>query len=427
MKTTGINNYILGIPTVFDKSKIQEHLDFRFGQWNVIAPFKFSPELSILPPVIPEALPQISTLEKGVQKELQLRKNCIENNMNFYFPLLEKEKIEEDTLTITSKATANYPKETIIWIRKTNLAVYFAIAADWQFDIIQSKLTTKSIENLNDLHPVLYRSAKSDEGIETVRKVLDLFASAFPGPEKYGIKLLSLALGLANSDSGPSWDEIYAMIRTIVREEIIKDSLTKIHSEFTALAEWSNDHYLPLKNKKRTKNKKLLDLLEPKMNPMLKNLSLLTEPQYRIPGFVLLLQGINMYLTLIQEKLSIGGSTRNIRSIANDWANEMLRIWAEVKEHRASEIVVEKKSHSKPLADKSIVTIEYYIILDKHTGHKTGDRNGPWTVNGKNSKAKDNANEELIKHRRNVLATLTRNLADPDKTASKWRNIWIPE
>ncbi|WP_108867804.1 hypothetical protein [Aquimarina aquimarini] len=424
MKTTGVNNYVLGVSSVFDTSQVQNYLKFRFGQWDLKAPFDFSPKLSELPPVVStEELPEIETLGEELQKEIRYRKSCIESNIDFYFPLQEKEKVEKDILTIIKEEAKGCPAGTVIWIRKTNLAEYFALAGDWQFDVTKPKLTSRVVKNTSLETPKLKRPVVLRDDIKAVTTVLDVFAEMIPGPANYGIKLLSFALGQAGSSSGPSWDEIYGMVRTIVREELIAEGLRTIQANFSALTDWSNDHYLPQKNKKRVKNAKLQELLEPQMKPMLDDLNKLITTEYRISGFVLLLQGVNMYLTMLQEKISIDAPA-DVRGAANTWSARMLEVWGEVKEERKNKIVVKRFSYAVPVGHDA-VTQYYYAYIDEHTGEKFGSRNGPWQES-KGGEAKDGATKAAEKHWEEVLATMKKDLADPDNTARKWKNILVP-
>ncbi len=428
MKTTnGIHNYVLGISNVFDISQKQDYLKFRVKQWNVQTP-NYTGTLSPLPLTIEnDSLPEISNLEDDIRKDINLRKKCIQNNMNFYFPLYENETIKRDTLTLISNKEKGYPSGTVILTRETNYAQYFAIAKDWQFDLEQQKLINNSIDKTPSLQVPILGLKNSNSSIDDIRIILDTFSDALPSPAKYGMKLLSFVLGKASTDNGPSWDDIKIMVRTIIKEELVNDKIKTVHSNFSALTKWVNDHYLPEKNKSRTKKSKLLGLLDPKIEPFLRNLEQLLEEDYRIPGFVLLLQGINMYLTITQEKISLGGATRDITKIAEDWSQDMLKVWGEVKRDREAKIEVEKHSYSMPAPGGTVVTTVYYIIHDTLTGNKIGDRNGPWTGDGKSSNAKEEAEKRLITYRNEVINELSTNLGNLDKTAQNWRKIWVPK
>lgn len=431
-KTNGIHNYELGISNVFDASKKEEYLKFRADQWNVQSPSgKFTPELSTLPLTIENgSLPQISSLEDELRKDISLRKKCIQNNMDFYFPLHENETIKKDTLTLVNQKEEKYPPGTAILIRETNYAQYFAIAKDWKFDTKEQKLINDSVNKTTLRSAPLLITSDEKKSIQEITSILKSFSSFIPGPAKYGLQLFAFALGKASSNNGPSLEDINNMVRATIRKELVKDKLKSIHSKFSSVIEWVEDHYIPLKNKKRTRKSKLLNKLENdlQIEPFLKELKNLLQPGYRIPGFVLLLQGINMYLTIIQEKNSLGGVTRDIRDIAKDWTKDMLKVWGEVKDDRKSKLEVKKHSYSKIAADKStVITHSYYVIHDQLTGNTIGDKNGPWKDDGKSSNAKEEAENRLISRKREVINELSAKLGDPDKTAENWKNIWIPQ
>ena len=423
--TRGLNGISLGVHEVFNVSEQDDYLRVRFARWNVSGPPGFQPHLHDLPPVHQEEGLRLGADAKITGEAVEAFRACAVKVMDYYFPPIGAESVVQDILAFTDRPYHSHPPGTGVVIRKTNKAVLFYIDPSVRVEADGTSVT--NIRATRYQPQTLVVAASPIDEAKIVTKIYGLFADLLPGPAgtvaKFGIGLLSMILDEAGS-SGPSWSEITAMMRQVVREELITNDLEYIQADYESVKKWSDIQYLP--NKGSKSKKELWDMLRPQIDLVSRDINLLLQTNHRIPGFGLLLLGVDMYLSFLQEQISLGYDA-DIQQAGNQWATSMLKVWEEVQKDRQDQITVTKYSYGVPEPTHTVITCYYWRWTDKKTNESKGSRSGPWQAGGKDDHSKSDCRADAEGHYQNtVLPFMISTFGDPEATAKAWRAVALP-
>lgn len=424
--TRGVNGISLGVHEVFNASEQDDYLRERFARWNVSGPPGYQPHLHDLPPVHQEDGLRLGDNAKVTGEAVEAFRACAGKVMDYYFPPIGNESVVKDILAFTNKAYHSYPPGTAVVIRRTNKAVLFYIDPSVHVEADGTTVTNIRATGYQP-KPLLLAASPIDEA-KIVTKIYGQFAALLPPPAgtvmKVGVELLNMILGMAGS-SGPSWSEITAMMRQVVREELVTNDLEYIQADYESVKKWSDIQYLP--NKKDKSKKELWDMLRPQIDLVSRDINLLLQSNHRIPGFGLLLLGVDMYLSLLQEQMSLGYDA-DIRKAGDQWATSMLKVWEEVQKDRHDQITVTQYSYGVPEPSHTVITCYYWAWSDKKTNESKGSRNGPWQAGGKHDHSESDCRADAQAHYQNtVLPLMISTFGDPEATAKAWREVVLPK
>ncbi|MDY0310901.1 MAG: hypothetical protein RBR20_02145 [Desulfobacterales bacterium] len=345
--------------------------------------------------------------------------------MDYYFPPIGNESVVKDILAFTSKEYRLYPPGTAVVIRRTNKAVVFYVDPNVNVEAEGTIVT--------GIHPTKYQpepllfAASPVEQAKIMTKIFGQFAALLPGPPgqalKIGAELLNMILGMAGSN-GPSWNEITAMMRQVVREELVINDIEYIQADYELVKKWIEIQYLP--NRDSQSKEQLSNLLQDRIDLVSRDINLLLQSNHRIPGFGLLLLGVGMYLCLLQEQIYIGYKA-DIQKAADQWANDMLEVWQEIQKDRHNQIKVKKHSYGVYVPPGDVITCYYWSWIDKKTNDKRGGKDGPWQAGGKKDHSESNCRADAEAHYQNtVLPLMIEMFGDPEATAKAWRSVAVP-
>lgn len=426
-KEIGENGLFLAVHQVFDEAIKNAYLKKRFDHWNIVGPPGYREHLHDLPPVYPnDALPAINS-DTQIAKELTRYRECAKKILDHYFPPIGDETTIEDTVTCTNKPYHSHPTGTPVVIRRTNKALVFYINPNVHVEVEgNAVLSAKTIQDIPQ-KTERFTSNDSIGDAQTITKILSQFTSLIPGPEgkaiKFGVDLLSSLLGIAGS-SGPSWADITALMREVVREELITNDLEHVQADYSTVKKWSDVQYLP--NKDTKTKEELWAMLRPQIDVVSNDINLLLQQNHRLSGFGLLLLGVDLYLSLLQEQASLGYSA-DIRAAGSQWASDMLNVWDEVQKDRHSQISVKKYSYGVPDPTHYVITCYYWQWKDNKTGETKGDRSGPWQAGGKHDHSESDCRADAEAHyNQKYLPDMISKFGDPTVTADAWKNAKIP-
>ncbi len=429
MKSNGLagnmNNLLLGIAEVFDKSEEASYLEYRFKQWNVRAPSGYAPHLHELPEMCSaEKLPRLGEQERELKQEIDRRRKCMTSTLDFYFPLFDGETVKEDFFSFLVAPFASYPPGTVVARRTTNKAVMFAVVPEWRFDLKARTLAAVAPRVLLAKAGPGPQLLQAGQEVKLITGILTAFAGALPGPwgagAKCGVGLLSAILGMAG-DGGPSWDDIKKMMREVLREELITNDLEHIQAAYESVKRWSDITYLPNKQSGKSQEE-LWDMLSPQINLINQQISLLLQKNHRLPGFALLLLGVPMYLSLLQEQVALSYKA-DIKKAGNDWAGDMLQVWKEIQDDRKNQLRTVKYSYGVAEPSHTVITCYYWSWEDQKSGESKGSRSGPWQAGGKHDDSEARCKADAEQHYQAVLQEMIKTFADPQALAQSWRNV----
>lgn len=423
--TRGLNGISLGVHEVFNASEQDDYLRERFARWNVSGPPGYKPHLHDLPPVQQEDGLRLGANAKFTGEAVEAFRSCAGEVMDYYFPPIGNESVVQDILAFTSKPYHSHSPGTGVVIRRTNKAVLFYIDPSVHVEADGTSVTNIRVTGYQPKRFLAAASPIDEAKIAT--KILGQFAVLLPGPAgtiaKFGIGLMSMILDIAGS-SGPSWSEITAMMRQVVREELITNDLEYIQADYESVKKWCDIQYLP--NKEGKSKKELWEMLRPQIDLVSRDINLLLQTNHRIPGFGLLLLGVDMYLSLLQEQIFLGYDA-DIRKAGDQWATDMLEVWQQVQTDRHNQVQVKKYSYGVYAPPGDVITCYYWSWTDKKTNESKGSRNGPWQAGGKHDHSKSECQADAEAHYKNkVLPLMISTFGNPEATAKAWRTVALP-
>lgn len=421
----GVNGIFLGVHEVFNSSEQDDYLRERASRWNVSGPSGCQLQLHDLPPVHQEDELCLGANAKVTEEAVEAFRACAGRIMDYYFPPIGNETVVQDILAFTDKPYRSHPPGTGVVIRRTSRAVFFFIDPSVRVEADGTTVTNIRVTRYQPQTRLVAASPIDEAKILT--KIYGLFASLLPGPAgtvaKFGVGLLSMILDNAGS-SGPSWSAMKVMMRQVVREELVMNDLEYIQAHYESIKKWSDIQYLP--NRKNASKKELLDMLLPQINLVSCDINLLLQTNHRISGFGLLLLGVDIYLSLLQEQKSLGYEA-DICKAGDQWATSMLKVWEDVQKDRHDQITVTRYSYGVYEPSGTVVTCYYWAWTDNKTGESRGGRNGPWSAGGKDDRSESDcrANEQAYYHN-TVLPLMVSTFGDPEATAKAWRAAALP-
>ncbi len=388
-----IHNLLLAIAEVFDPNEADSYLEFRY---RICQPDPENAE-ALQPVGLPRTCPPSDLPAAGTPAAAALQSAA-----GSFFPLFAGEEVRDDVFACLAEPFHSAAAGSPVLIRKTNKAVLLAIArSEGPALALQAPILTAAA-------PRVYADAA-----QVITKILSCFAAALPGPEgkiaKVGIELLSMALGLAG-DRGPSCDQMLAMIRVVVREELVTNDLEWISARFAAIKGWINDTYLPAKRASQPDMARLRNHIDEQARPLLTDLNALLMKNHRNAGFPLLMIGVPIYLSLLQESLSLG-VPQDLHTAGVTWAKNVLSAWADLKQYRLDNIVVKESHYASGCPPFMLIHYDY-----RWTDKVESCAAGPF----KNEKA---CRRSASSHYDDVINRLKIDFADPDATAAGWQKL----
>jgi hypothetical protein len=434
-QTGGVNGISLGVHKVIDAKSTDDYLAKRVTHWNITGPPGYKPHVNELPPVYTkEELAKLLPKAQVTDNQIDGFRKCAAGILDHYFPLLQGETIVEDLPTFTKEPYASHPAGTAVVIRRTNKATVFFVDPSVQVEMTGSVVTNirtgpRPTQMLFAAPSPFAAAPLRGSGIEEAKiatKILSQFSVLLPGPAgtafKFGMELVNMILGMAGS-SGPNWNEIKAMMREVVREELITNDLEYVQADYEAVMKWGAIQYLP--NRERKSKDQLLNMLSPQIDTVSRDINVLLQPNHRIPGFGLLLLGVDLYLALLQEQMWLDYSV-DIKKAGEQWATSMLEVWQEVQKGRRNQITVTQYSYGVVVA-RDVMTCYFWQWADKKTGETRGTRSGPWQAGGKHDNSETECRGSAEHHYQQiVLPKMITTFGDPVNTAQAWRTVQVP-
>jgi hypothetical protein len=434
--TGEVNGISLGVHKVTDTKTTDDYLAKRFTHWNISGPPGYKPHVRELPPIYTkEELAELRPKAQVTDRQIDGFRKCATGIMDRYFPLLQGETVVEDLHTFTKEPYSSHPAGTAVVIRRTNKATFFFVDPSVQVQSVGSVVTNihsspRPTQMLFAAPSPFAAAHVRGSGIEEAKiatKILSQFSVLLPGPAgtafKFGMELVNMILGMAGS-SGPNWNEIKEMMRQVVREELITNDLEYIQADYESIMKWGTIQYLP--NRDHKPKDELWNMLRPQIDTVSHDINVLLQHNHRIPGFGLLLLGVDLYLALLQEQMWLDYSV-DIKKAGDEWATSMLEVWKEVQKDRHDQITVTQYSYGVYAAG-DVMTCYFWQWADKKTGETHGTRSGPWQAGGKHDNSEAGCRGSAEYHYQNVvLPGMIKTFGDPEKTAKAWRAVKVPQ
>ncbi|HEV2799635.1 MAG TPA: hypothetical protein VGW12_04015 [Pyrinomonadaceae bacterium] len=379
---------------------------------------------------VPVAQPEeIYAITPEQEAEIKARERCALAELMRESPLLEGETVEEDFFTFLREPHGVVPANTAVLRRKTNMAELYYL-----FDNVR-------VEN-GDL-----QFAEPPVGLPLPRTAMRLGA----GPESYAVTLAkSLGTGLVSGIGGkigglifeavfppgvPNYfDEVYAEIKNIVKEEVTANSIEQINGRINGTAAWAKNTYKPRKESGASR-KELSRMVTDYVNNLYREaVYTLMEPRHAKPGLTVFLVAAGTHLALMQEQALVdpeqsdpnkSSYALSVKLSAQEYYNHAVKTFDEIMKTRLEKIKLQSDPLQLPSCDYSstCITKSRYRWQDQHT-----DTYGRHFEEYEDKDKKRHSGEEEGEADRqsrisSVRSSLTEKLGNPRTIAEGWLKL----
>jgi hypothetical protein len=374
-----------------------------------------------VPIVPPDA---VGSAAPGQEADVEARKRCALMMAMRQWPLLDGEAVEEDVFTCLQEPFGGLPARTAAMRRTTNMAELYFL-----FDDVQ----------VNDGSVVFTAPIAPPQAAHRLGDVKESIAAAMGK---------SLATGLASAIGGrigalifdtvfqqqgvPSYfDEVYAEIRNIVKEELSAQLVEQVGGRVNGTAAWLRNMYKPRKEAGASR-KELFDMVSKYVDSMYWDaVYTLMEKNHAKPGFEVFLLAAGLHMGLMQEQALVdpkepdphkSSFAKSVSLSAQEYHDHAIRTFAEILRLRGEAVVVRDVS-TKTCVSHSCTTTYKYRWHDNVTGAE-GPTYQTYT-NLKKETHDGNKECEADRQRYNadVARQLTAKLCSPNDIAATWLKL----
>jgi hypothetical protein len=378
---------------------------------------------------VPVALPEdIYEITAEQTAEIKARERCALADLMRESPLLEGELVEEDFFTFLREPHGIVPASTAVLRRRTNMAELYYL-----FDDVR-------VEN-GDLHfatppatPSLPRLMKVGAGTESfaVTVAKSLGTGLVSG---IGGKIGALIFDAVFPPGVPSYfDEVYAEIRNIVREEVTANSIEQINGRINGTAAWVRNTYRP-RRESGVSRRELSGMVSDYVNNLYREaVYTLMEPHYARPGLTVFLVAAGTHLALMQEQALVdpeqsdpnkSSYALSVKLSAQEYSNHAVKTFDEIMKTRLEMIKLQYDPFIPESCDYSstCVTKSRYRWHDQHD-NTYGRHFEAYKDKDKNyHSGEQEAEADRQSHISSVRSRLTERLGNPRAIAEGWLKL----
>lgn len=269
----------------------------------------------------------------------------------------------------------------------------------------------------------------------TTSEIAKLLAEALIGevvPPPFG----ALILGVIFPTGGlPSYfDQVYAEITKIVKQEVTTNTIAVIDGKVTGTQQYVRDTYTPLKNNPQTTAQQKFTAITPYVNDLYQNVvATLQQSQFAQPGFSVFLVGAGVHLALLQEQAFVdpdhqGHPSKSpyaqaVSNNAQGYVSFATTNWAAVTQARRNNIILTSPSS---WGDEGEATVYPPVnrVCWRWEDQLTGDH-GPnhvgYTASSPEQKAA--AEAEIPPQQDLVVADLDHDLGGVETIIANWNTL----
>ncbi|WP_371223863.1 hypothetical protein [Roseovarius sp. 2305UL8-3] len=357
-------------------------------------------------PLVPQdALPAANAAQDDQLNELR---QCAESEITEAAPLVPGEVVEETSFTLLAEAFGDHPKGTGVLVRRTNMSETCFLFPDVQVLPSGLRVMPRPINVTGEVPeaPLMVAEAIASKAATMLLQKLGaaILAELFP-----------------DNAVPPYFDQVYAELRKIVKDELTKVEIEKKHGEFKAAILWMNTHYAKYKGDKPSPQ--LLSELAGWSSDMYKSVGIMREPRFAKTGFSTFLLGATTHLCMLQELANEGYGQDSLGdaplNVAQTYAAHIDTIYPKLKKARGKKVVKGEKEKCET-GGRPIQTVcwYYYIWTDKVTG---GSKY--FEIGKPKEDAEKERNKSRTQHVKKVQKALRDRLDNPPAISKSWKKL----
>ncbi|WGH75895.1 hypothetical protein P8625_01650 [Tenacibaculum tangerinum] len=390
----------------------------------------------------------------SIPKELEPNMNCLKRGITDEYPLLPNEVILRNRMTFLSETFQDFPIRTLVFELTTNKAIlYFLI---------------KNIGLNNEYVPILQESEftqpqKLYPSLDSLSLKLNVTSTAVSIGKDIASGMLSAIGGaIANAildEVFPAkipnyFDEVYAKITKIVKQEIQQSKIDSISGAITNLVQKIKNEYVPALEQSNTKDKEdrqaLFKLLQKYDQTFLSGaegmLGTLQQKEYAKAGFTVFMLGASLQLSLYQEMANVDPMNKNAKGewmpankssygkpktgtlakTANDFIEHAKKTYNEIMTDSNNAVKAQKfKKERSYVIGQTLVTNTYYYgrIVDNGVATNILREIGPDAKNGSNPKFEAFTKSEIPKYKKTKRENLYKEMNSPLEVIESWKEL----
>ncbi|MDO6676074.1 hypothetical protein MK851_04040 [Tenacibaculum sp. 1B UA] len=312
----------------------------------------------------PEEVPNIPT-------ELDVNINCLKKNILNEYPLLLNEVIINDRITFLLEKFHNLPKRTIVYELTTNkTSLYFLlknISLDNEYNLVLQ-------DSSFTLPPKLHSNLDSLSLKLNVKSV-----AVFMGKGIASGMLSAVGGAIANAiieaifppEIPEYFDEVYAQITKVVKQEIQKSKIDSISGAITNLIQKINYEYVPALKQRDLKSKEdrehLFNLLQKYDQTFLSGaegmLGTLQQKDKASAGFTVFMLGATLQLSIYQEMANVDPMNKNAKE---EWKNPNESSYGKPKSGTLAKTAESFIKHAKKTYDSIMKASDNAVKAEKY-------------------------------------------------------------
>lgn len=240
------------------------------GDRSLIASNELSDYVSIIDQAIKEDITppladeiDLAAIGGEAGNELRRRKVCMLDEVKRFFPLVDGELVEKNSVSYLTDEWEDFPAHAIALKQVTNLSVCYYIYPDTTADLVNNQLVEAGL--VSSGQPVRHRLMGSDSPNfgEAAKTLAESMAGLMPPPmDTYGSALISL-LWPSGDDAAAQWLEMYKTLQKIIKNGLAEAEISRASTKVKGFVMFLDNEYSALKKSPVSTKQNLLDALAP--------------------------------------------------------------------------------------------------------------------------------------------------------------------
>ncbi|MEE3999327.1 hypothetical protein V1T75_03165 [Tenacibaculum sp. FZY0031] len=390
----------------------------------------------------------------SIPKELEPNMNCLKRGIIDEYPLLPNEVTVSSRMTFLSEAFQSFPKRTLVYELTTNKAIlYFLIKNiglnnDRSLILQEYEFTTPS-KLYSNLDSLSLKLNVTSIAVSIGKGIASGMLSAIGG---------AIANAILDEIFPPKipdyFDEVYAQITKIVKQEIQQSKIDSISGAITNLVQKIKNEYVPALQQSNIKDKEdrqaLFKLLQKYDQTFLSGaegmLGALQQKEYAKAGFTVFMLGASLQLSLYQEMANVDPKNKKsngewqsasessygkpqigtVAKTANDFIEHAQKTYDEIITDSNNAVQAKKfmTEHSYVVGQTLVTNKTYYCrIVDNGVATNVIWEIGKDEKNGSNAKFENFKNIEIPKYQKTKRENLDKEMNSPLEVINFWKAL----
>ena len=391
-----------------------------------------------------------STLSK-LQKKMECFLTTIDPLLNAVEGEVPADEMEgkQGYFTFLQKRYADYPRGTIVFVRRTNYAEYFLMLPSWKIqdpaattsdalEVVPPRIMSHEVEQIGRKafpHDGAIASA-SGTAKSIAKTVLRDVAEGFLGSIVGTLGTVLLDLIFPDNSVPAYFDEVYEEIKQIVGASIQQNTITELTGLLDGVSNSVSIDYANQKGAGKT-NTELYRYLENNVgvNDFQEEVVAVLKRFHNSAGFSVWMVAATLHIALLQEMCiqdpsasspSKSANAQSIKAYAGNYVSYVESTWPTLLQQRKDKVIIESYTEvrSKPGPHYPITYIVYGARWHDTMNDKYGPKRDDYEKDKKKYYGSDTAKKDRDSYFSSTLVPeFTKYCRYPSETAAKWKKL----